>query len=468
MKRITKTPFPLPGMGLVLALMFLGALSALGVAEELTVVKGASTRLPVAEGVKKIAVEKPAILDARPAEDGKAVLLNALAEGSSELRIERVQGTDLLYRVLVRADLQKMIAEIKELLSEVEGVEIKDVGSKIWLKGKIATKSGFDTVTKVAEAYGNAVVNSTKLDRSTTGDILCRLILDDIGIETVTARLVEDTVILEGVVYSKGDADRAVQLAQGRNPKILNLLAVQQVLIETDAQYIQVDTEDGSNFGHNVLDSLDIQARGGLGGGNTGKPTLSYGVTASANAKIKALLSSGHGKILNEQNVTVNSGEEGQTQVGGTSYITVAGNVGGSVEKIPFGVMLKVKPVLEGKDQVLLNVSVEVSSPIVAGEGNFAQQKSQTQTTVRCGIGESVFLSGLVQVLGNRTKTKTPLLGDITLVNLFFSEKVSSKTKKEVLLVLTPHVHFPEPSNTPAQSTRMRQLSDGTVVGGAK
>jgi len=166
--------------------------------------------------------------------------------------------------------------------------------------------------------------------------------------------------------------------------------------------------------------------------------------------------------------VTVNSGEEGQTQVGGTSYITVAGNVGGSVEKIPFGVMLKVKPVLEGKDQVLLNVSVEVSSPIVAGEGNFAQQKSQTQTTVRCGIGESVFLSGLVQVLGNRTKTKTPLLGDIPLVNLFFSEKVSSKTKKEVLLVLTPHVHFPEPSNTPAQSTRMRQLSDGTVVGGAK
>ena len=34
---------------------------------------------------------------ARPQEDGKAALVLGLAEGTSELRIERLQGPDLVY-----------------------------------------------------------------------------------------------------------------------------------------------------------------------------------------------------------------------------------------------------------------------------------------------------------------------------------------------------------------------------------
>ncbi|MGH7973298.1 MAG: pilus assembly protein N-terminal domain-containing protein, partial [Limisphaerales bacterium] len=298
------------GARLCSALVLFGWIGTAGLrGGELTVVKGATTQIAVPEGIKNIVVQKKEIVDARPAADGKTLTVAGLVEGTSDLRIERLQGAELLYKVTVRADLQKMIDEIKELLADVEGVEIKEVGSKIWLRGNVATKTGYDMVEKVAEAYGGTVINGTKLDRSTTGKILCRLILDDIGVDSINARLVEDTVILEGVVYSKADADRAVQLAERRNPKVLNLMSVQQAVIETDVKFIQVATDNNTDFGFNVLDSLNIQAQGGVQGGNTGKPSLTYGVTGTASAKINALLGSNRAKLLNEQNVSANSGE---------------------------------------------------------------------------------------------------------------------------------------------------------------
>src|ERR1044071_605207 len=112
--------------------------------EELTVVKGATVQVPVPEGIKNLVVQKKEIVDARPAADGKTLTVAGLAEGTSDLRIERLQGAELLYKVTVRADLQKMIEELKELLADVEGVEIREVGSKIWLRGNVATKTGYD------------------------------------------------------------------------------------------------------------------------------------------------------------------------------------------------------------------------------------------------------------------------------------------------------------------------------------
>ena len=40
-------------------------------AEELTVVKGASSRVDVPEGIKNVVVQKKEIVDAKPAADGK-------------------------------------------------------------------------------------------------------------------------------------------------------------------------------------------------------------------------------------------------------------------------------------------------------------------------------------------------------------------------------------------------------------
>jgi pilus assembly protein CpaC len=124
--------------------------------------------------------------------------------------------------------------------------------------------------------------------------------------------------------------------------------------------------------------------------------------------------------------------------------------------------LLKVTPTLQGRDTILSKVSVEVSRPIPAGRNAYALDKSETSTTVMCKVGESIVLSGLVEALSSGNVEKTPGVGDIPLLNLFFSEKTSSKVKKELLVVLTPRVLFPDAAKGPAFSEERKQSLEGT------
>jgi len=427
-------------------------------ADDVTISKGSGTRVPVPEGIRRVVVANPSVLDARPSEDGKSVLINGITEGTSEVRIERLQGGDLVHRVSVRSDLQGMLAEIKELLSDVEGLDAKVIGDKVVLKGSILTKSGYDKVMKVVEAYQGVILNMAKLDRTEMNKFVEAAIVRDIGMDTVKVRVMEDTVLLEGIVFSEADMARAIEMAKLRVPNVKNLMRVQEVMIETDVQFVQVNTDSSTDMGYNVLKSLSVTA-GGAGEGGTGtKPSWGFGLSGSVTAKINALVGSGNGKILAQPHLSTKSGGEGTFQSGGTTYFSVSGSVGGSLEKVDYGVILKVKPTLQGKDRIINEVTIEVSVPTAKSQGQFSLDKFQTKSMAMCKTGESVVLSGLVQTLSTRFKEKTPLLGDIPLLSLFFSEKTGKSEKKELVVLITPVPVFPQASTTAPLSTTTEKL----------
>jgi Flp pilus assembly secretin CpaC len=101
---------------MLLPLLVCAGLAAPGLrGDEFTVAKGGSTNIAVAAGIRKIIVGSDAIIAAGPQQDGKAAVVVGLAEGSSELRIQQLQGPDLVYKVAVHADSQGTIDQIKEL-----------------------------------------------------------------------------------------------------------------------------------------------------------------------------------------------------------------------------------------------------------------------------------------------------------------------------------------------------------------
>jgi len=257
------------------------------------------------------------------------------------------------------------------------------------------------------------------------------------------------------------EKERATEIAKLRVPNVRNLLRVQEVMIETDVEFVEVNDTGGTDFGNNILKSLGMAANSSMQGGGTGKPSLSWGANAAAAVKINALVSSGQGRVLVQKNVSAKSGSEGRAMVGGELGVPIAGNVGGSLEKIQYGVILKVKPTLQGRDTIVNAVTLEVSMPVPAGRNAYALDKNETSTTVMCKVGESVVLSGLVQTLGSSSKEKTPIVGDIPLLNLFFSEKTSTKQKKEVVVLLTPRVLLPDVAKGPAYSEERKQLLEG-------
>jgi len=435
--------------------------SLVAMAEDLVVLKGTSTRISVPDGIKKIIVANPAVVDARPSDDGSAVLLNGLSIGNSEVRIQKATGGDLIENVVVSDNLNETLTEIKELLSDVDGLEIKVLGNKILFKGNILTKSDYEKVNRVVGAYPSAILNMTKFDSSEMNKFYVEAILKDIGVDTVTARVMGDTVVLEGVVYSESEKKRAEEMAKLRMPNVKNMLTVQEVMIETDVQFVQLSGDHGKNMGMNVLDTLQASA-GGNGSsvnGGFGNLPISFGISGSA--RLQADLTKGNNKLVASPHLSTKSGETGNFQSGGTSYIKVSGTTSGDLKSVDYGVILKVKPTLQGHDKILNEVSIEVSIPTTDDQGNFSVQKYTSANTSLCKIGESMVMSGMTQTIANRTGSKTPILGDVPLVNLFFSNKTTKNHSDEFVIVVTPQPVFPSAATgSPFGETHKALLQD--------
>ncbi len=427
-------------------------------AEDVVVVKGSTSRIVVAEGVRRIVVANPAVADARPDGDGKAVLVQGLTEGNTDLRVERLQGSDLSYKIQVASDLQNLLGQIKELLSEVDGLDVKVVGSKIVLKGSVLTKSDYDRVMKVADAYASVILNMVRLDRTEMSKFVEDAIVRDIGCDTVKVRVSEDTAVLEGVVYSEADLARASEVAKLRVPVVKNLLRVQEVMIETDVHFVQIDKSSASDIGYNVLKNATIGGSFDLRGG-TATPTVnSFSVNANVSARINALVGSGNAKILAQPHLSTKSGGEGTFHSGGATYFSVSGINAGSLEKIEYGIILKVKPTLQGRDRIMNEVTIEVSVPSAKPQGTFSLEKFDTKSVAMCKVGESIMLSGLVQSLATQFKEKTPLLGDIPLLSMFFSNKQKSVESRELIVLISPKPVFPQADTSPAFSKEREHL----------
>jgi pilus assembly protein CpaC len=435
---------------LVLLLLCAGLVAPALRGQDLTVIRGSSNRIAVADGIRKITVGNELIISARPQEDGRAAMVLGLAEGSSDLRIERLQGSDLLYKVTVRSELQGPLDQMKDLLSDVPGLKIKAVGNKIAFEGKIETQADLDKIKKVEAAYPGVVINLTTFDQPEWAEAVKGMILRDLhemGVNSVAVQVTGDNAILDGLVNSDADATRCVEKVKLRLPNVKSLLRVQQAMIETDLQFVEVDRDSGSSFGENLFDN-NITIAPSLSAANTGRPGL--GLTATASYKINAALTSANCKSVYQEHISGASGQEVAFKQGGTLYVP-------GLPPVPYGVIIKVKPTLLGDNGILSDVTVEISTAAWA-MGQVTTKEFKTTTSVMSRIGETVMLSGFAQALGTVTSDKTPFLGDIPILNLLFANKSKSKPRKDAVLLLTPHPSFAEPAAGPAFSTQGKTI----------
>ena len=107
---------------------------------------------------------------------------------------------------------------------------------------------------------------------------------------------------------------------------------------------------------------------------------------------------------------------------------------------------MQVKPTLSRLSDKTTEISETFRSPII--------QKREAQTTVTVKDGETIVLAGLIEELSERRDMKVPLLGDIPLIGGLFRSETETRIRRELLIVLTPHVVSSNGSNDLAERTR--------------
>ncbi|MBX9584703.1 MAG: hypothetical protein K2X87_30740, partial [Gemmataceae bacterium] len=203
---------------------------------------------------------------------------------------------------------------------------------------------------------------------------------------------------------------------------------------------------------------VGFQGLGNLNVGRTSTNGLGFGGLVlsaqgqSFNLLIRALKAQGRIDILSRPQVQVADSQIGYVQVGqdfpylGNSTLTATGVAQQSILYRPIGVTMRVTPRVNPDGKVLMRVEPQISS-VAAGLvslGNGVTQPAfnveTVETTVLAADGETIVLGGLISKQDTRAENGIPFFKDIPYVGALFRYRSHQVQKREVLIIMTPHI----------------------------
>ena len=112
-----------------------------------------------------------------------------------------------------------------------------------------------------------------------------------------------------------------------------------------------------------------------------------------------------------------------------------------STDYVDAGIKLQYTPIVSNDGMITSVVHTEVSTPTLIGElKNYKITSRTADTTVRMRNGETLVIGGLINEEEQKRLQKVPFLSNIPLLGELFKNRTTSKTKTEVLMILTPHL----------------------------
>jgi len=321
--------------------------------------------------------------------------------------------------------------------------------------------------------------------------------------QPVKLEVQKDTVVLSGPVSSKAIADKMLEMAKVASTKAVSLLAVPppvapgEVLLQV--KFAEVDRSALSQLGANLV-LPSGKTIGTVGTGQFGPATLTGGLLPTPGAGTSVSTSSGATtftsagfslsnllniflynsqldlavtiealqqrnllQILAEPNLLTESGKEASFVSGGEfPFPVVQGGGAGTVPTVTiqfreFGVRLYFTPALTPDGNIHLKVRPEVSSLDYSNALTFsgytipALSTRRVESEMELRDGQSFAIAGLLDNRVTEVASKIPGLADIPILGKFFQSRSLSKSRTELLVLVTPRIVKPlQSSQVPA------------------
>ncbi len=146
--------------------------------------------------------------------------------------------------------------------------------------------------------------------------------------------------------------------------------------------------------------------------------------------------------VLDGQTISIPTGSERNLGTGGTTGASLFT----TTQREDVGVKMKVTPQISEGDYVFLDLDIEVSRPIQSTVGidpnstGVTLAKSNIINKVVVRDGSTGVLGGLLSEGTDRSRRQTPILGDIPLLGSLFGRKDYNRTKRNLVVLITPHI----------------------------
>ena len=378
--------------------------------------------------------------------DDRRVAITALAPGRTLLTYRTDSDAPLSELLVVSPPLKSVALETYNLVADVPGISVYEANKRIVLDGRLSTLSDVERVKKIADAFGDQILNLTRLDTGASNDLVADFIRRNAGVEGIDVTILGDTAYLRGAVPNEAARSNVLALASTQISKVMDMLEVRETMIETEVLFVRAEKTKGHNWGKNLLDGSDlVKLQAGLDGSqdyaqNAWSPAA-IGITWSASIApvLNALVQSGKAEVVARPRVGTRLGQKGRFLAGGEMFYKVSGEISGNLESVEYGIDLTVVPQFLADNTICLTLSMTLSFPVgQAGTSDLSLDKYTIESTIVCQVGQSVVISGIAEQIDNTQGSRTPLLGSIPLVRLLFSNSTRTFKNSEILAIITP------------------------------
>ncbi len=168
--------------------------------------------------------------------------------------------------------------------------------------------------------------------------------------------------------------------------------------------------------------------------------TLKTDVYGKLLAKLRLLEEQREATIHADPKIIVANKKEAKLFIGDKQILLVQTEETTStrIERLEVGVNLKVVPVITGANDIVLEITPEISHFVNETKSNLIVKESALTTTVRLRSGQTALLAGMtVSEMADYNK-KVPVLGNIPILRWLFKTEVKKESDRELLIFVTP------------------------------
>ena len=353
--------------------------------------------------VERIAVGNGKLLSTSITKSGQVIIL-AETEGETIIHMWGKTGWERDFIVRVSKSNPKSAAgEIRSLLSNVKGVEVRSVGGRVVIDGQIGKADAIklDAIKKVytnvldlarrTEAYYDKMITmKVQITQFSSNH------LEELGINWSTSILGP-----EGAYATFGGEKGVATIAATDGPASL------------------AATTSSSSFAF-------------------------FGLATAISSRINFMVSNGDALVLASPTLATRSGGKASFLAGGKIPLPTTNAQGQSnVQFEEFGVKLDIEPTVDGDGNITAHIDTEISAPDqsikpIGGIPGFFTRRSSADLTMK--EGETMVISGLINSDLSKNVNGVKYLMDIPIIGALFRNTNRTDKKTELVMFVTPRV----------------------------
>lgn len=375
-----------------------------------------------------------------------------------------------------------IVKELRDLIGDIEGIEIGIKGNKVYVGGEIVVPSDIGRLSTVLEKYPDTLVLVELSDQ--TQRVIARKIQDELSrnnLRDVSVRVVNKTFWLEGVVNASSKKDLAMEIANAYLPdriktlaatnsngrieavkrdSILNFISVNeqkdppapQKLLKISTQFVELSKNYNNSFGFRWAPFMNNEGSISFGQTNQGEISTSQdgtlaGTITNLLPKLNSAKSAGYARIIQSAMIVTEDKQTGN--VSKTTQYSYAVGTGENqqAQTVNLTFDFKVTPEVVADEAVKMDVGVNISTQAGQSEAGTPQTTSNNVTTkVVVKSKESAVIGGIVQNSSStdydkgRPSLQTDGNKDATALFDLYRAKSYGTNKSQFVIFVTPEI----------------------------